>query len=94
VALRFEWDAAKALANATKHGVGFEEASTVFSDPLSSTVPDPRHSQGEARFAILGESAEGRLLAVFFTERGTDIRIISAREATRRERDSYAHGTF
>jgi uncharacterized DUF497 family protein len=94
VALRFEWDAAKALANAAKHGVGFEEASTVFSDPLSSTVPTHDTRRVRPRFAILGESTEGRLLAVFFTERGTDIRIISAREATRRERDSYAHGTF
>lgn len=92
--LDFEWDADKAATNVANHGVTFEEASTVFADPLSYSVRDPRHSRGEARFAILGQSARGRLLAVFFTERGPRIRIISAREATRRERGTYEHGTF
>lgn len=92
--LEFEWDADKAAANATSHDVTFEETSTVFADPLSYSVPDPRHSQGEARFAILGQSARGRLLAVFYTERGPRTRLISAREATRRERGTYEHGTF
>ncbi len=92
--LQFEWDAEKAARNARAHGVTFEEASTAFADPLSFSVPDPRHSRGEARFAILGRSARGRLLAVFYTERGPRTRIISAREATRRERGIYEHGTF
>ena len=92
--LEFEWDTDKAAANQAKHGVSFEEATTAFADPRSFSVPDPRHSQGEARFAILGRSARGRLLAVFFTERGARTRIISAREATRRERGTYEHGTF
>lgn len=94
MALPFEWDADKAATSLAKHGVSFEEASTVFADALSATIPDPRHSQGEARFAILGMSARGRLLAVFHTERGPRTRIISAREATRRERATYEHGTF
>ena len=93
-ALDFEWDPEKAAANLAKHDVAFEEASTVFGDPLSLTVPDPRHSQDETRFAILGMSALGRLLAVYHAERAARIRIISAREATRRERADYESGTF
>lgn len=92
--LAFEWDSDKAAANEAKHGVGFEEASTVFSDPLSLSVAAPRHSHGEARFAILGQSARGRLLVVVHTDRGLRTRLISARPATRRERDTYEHGTF
>ena len=92
MAFAFEWDRAKAAANLAKHGVSFEEASTVFGDPLSSTVADPRRSQDEERFAILGMSTRGRLLAVFYAERGERIRIISAREATRRERGDYEEG--
>ena len=94
MALEFAWDPEKAAANEAKHGVGFEEASTVFADPLSFSVPDPRHSQGEARFAILGRSARGRLLVVVHTDRGARTRLISARPATRRERGTYEHGTF
>ena len=96
MALEFEWNLDKAAANAAgSDGVAFEEASTVFADPLSvQSRPDPRHSHGEARFAILGRSARGRLLAVFYTERGPRTRLISAREATRRERGTYEHGTF
>lgn len=94
MALEFEWDLDKAAANRAKHGVAFEEAGTVFADSLSFSRPDPRHSHGAARFAILGRSARGRLLSVFYTERGSRTRIISAREATRRERGTYEHGTF
>ena len=65
VNIEFEWDPAKAAANLAKHGVSFAEASTVFRDPLSVTISDPRHSRGEERFAILGVSADGHLLAVF-----------------------------
>jgi len=89
MALSFEWDLNKAKANLAKHGVSFEEASTVFSDPLSLTIPDPAHSQLEDRFVILGHSCKGKLLVVVHTERGDNIRIISARRATRRERNAY-----
>ena len=90
MALIFEWDANKAAANVRKHGVTFAEASTVFADPHGRVVDDPRHFVGEARFALLGYSRQGRLLAVMFTERGADrIRLISARKATRTERDLY-----
>jgi len=87
--LSFEWDDQKAKANLAKHGVGFEEASTVFSDPLSLTIPDPAHSQTEDRFIILGLSHRGKLLVVVHTERGDNIRIISARPASRGERKDY-----
>jgi uncharacterized DUF497 family protein len=89
MSFQFEWDAAKAAANVAKHGVTFAEASTVFADPLSVTVPDPRHSQEERRFAIFGVSDRGRILAVLHTERAERVRLISAREATRRERAVY-----
>lgn len=89
MAIEFEWDPAKAVTNLTRHGVSFREASTVFQDPLSVTVPDPRHSQSEERFAILGISDRGRLVAVFHTERDHRVRIISARPATRLERGAY-----
>jgi len=87
--LRFEWDPRKATRNRAKHGVSFEEASSVFGDPLGWIVEDPRHSQGERRRVLLGSSERDRLLAVMFTEREGAIRVISARTATRRERTSY-----
>jgi len=87
--LRFEWDLAKAEANLRKHGVPFTEASTVFGDPLSLTVPDPDHSGREERFLLLGRSASGRLLVVTHTERAQAVRIISARAASRTERRDY-----
>jgi uncharacterized DUF497 family protein len=90
--LSFEWDDQKAKKNIKKHGVAFEEASTVFGDPLSRTIPDPVHSEEEDRFVILGESNRRRLLVVSFTDRGANIRIISARVATRRERKDYEEG--
>jgi uncharacterized protein len=77
------------MAFRQKHGVSFDEASTVFSDPLSVTIDDPQHSDDEDRFIILGESHRYRLLVVVFTERRGKIRIISARVATRRERRDY-----
>jgi uncharacterized DUF497 family protein len=80
--------------NESKHGVGFDEASTVFDDPLSITIPDPAHSRKEFRYIQLGESSVGRLLVVVFTERRTKIRIISSREATRTERKQYEEGDF
>ena len=89
MALTFEWDDAKAESNRRKHGVAFEEAATVFGDPLALTIEDPAHSLGEARFVQIGESARRRLVVVVFTERAGRIRIISARPATRREVRDY-----
>ena len=90
MALTFEWDPAKALENERKHGVTFEEASTSFGDPQSLTIADPDHSEGEDRYVLLGLSFSGRLLAIVHTERGVNIRIISARPATRREAEAYS----
>lgn len=90
--LNFEWDGRKAKVNAAKHGVSFEEAATVFADPLSLTIPDPDHSQVEERFIILGKSHTGKLLVVVHTERGDNLRIISARRASRRERKNHEEG--
>jgi uncharacterized DUF497 family protein len=85
----FEWDDKKAATNAKKHGVTFEEAATVFRDPLYLVFADPDHSAKESRFLIFGESGDGRLLVVSYTQRAKSIRLISAREATRRERKHY-----
>jgi uncharacterized DUF497 family protein len=90
--LSFEWDEGKASGNLAKHSVSFSEASTVFADPLSRTIPDPLHSDDEARFIIVGESSAGRTLVVVHTHRGEAIRIISARRATPRERKDYERG--
>lgn len=85
----FEWDGRKAAANVRKHGVSFEEAATVFSDPLSLSIPDPDHSEDEERFLLVGTSFRGDLLVVAHSERGDRIRVISARVATTRERRAY-----
>lgn len=85
----FDWDKAKAAGNLVKHGVSFEEAVTVFGDPLSDTFDDPDHSQNEQRFLIIGHSKQGRMLIVSHTDDGVTVRIISAREPTRTERKSY-----
>jgi len=88
--MKFEWDAHKAESNLGKHGVSFEEASTVFQDDFSLTGRDPDHAAArEARFVIYGLSSATRLLVVSHTERGSKIRIISARQATRLERKIY-----
>lgn len=87
--LQFEWDPQKAAHNKEKHGVTFEEATTVFADPLSATFNDPDHSQGEERFVIIGISQQHRLLMVSHTERGNRVRIISSRELTASERKQY-----
>lgn len=94
LAYQFEWDAAKAIANMQKHGVTFEQAATVLLDALALTVYDEAHSQHEERWFTLGHDANGVLLAVAHTYEamGTTslrVRIISAREATARERRSY-----
>lgn len=85
----FEWDPRKAAANLKKHGVSFEEAVTVFGDPLSMNMPDPDHSEGEQRFIVLGISVRFRRVVVAYTERPPTTRIISARLATRQERRQY-----
>ncbi len=91
--LLFEWDEQKADQNHEMHGVSFEEAATVFGDPLSLTIDDPLHSTDEERFVIIGAATglRRRVLVVVHTARGDRIRIISAREATPRERRSYEH---
>ena len=90
--LYFEWDAKKAVQNIKKHGVSFKEASTVFGDALSLTIPDPLGSVGEERFLIIGSSRSGKSLVVAHTEKEDTIRIISARPATSRERRIYEEG--
>lgn len=90
--LSFEWDEKKARSNAKKHGISFDEASTVFADTLSLTIRDPAHSEVEDRFITLGISHRNKLLVVVHTERGDNIRIISARPASRRERRTYEEG--
>lgn len=93
MALRFEWDVGKARTNLAKHGLTFEEARTVFGDPLSLTIGDPEHAgEREARFLIVGLSTGGRLVVVSHVERGDTIRIISARPAGRREKKAYEEG--
>jgi len=94
MALEFEWDPAKAATNLRKHGVSFDEAATAFADPLASTITDRAHSIDEERLVIFGTSERSRVLAVMFTERGPRVRVISAREATRPEREAYEAGTL
>jgi len=89
--MRFEWDVNKAKSNLEKHRVTFDEASTVFGDKISLTVPDPDHSDEEERLIIFGQSSGNRLLVVSFTNRGNIIRIISAREMTPSERRAYEY---
>lgn len=89
MSLLFEWDATKAEQNLKKHGVTFEEASTVFGDPFSIAIPDPLHSKDEARFVTTGSSHRRRQLVVVYTDRNERIRIISARAATPHERRKY-----
>jgi uncharacterized DUF497 family protein len=90
--MQFEWNENKAERNLSKHGVSFEEAKTVFDDPLYVDFYDPDHSEDEERYLIVGESNQGRVLIVSYTERGNSIRLISAREVTRTEREAYEEG--
>ena len=90
---RFTWDVEKARANRTKHGVAFEEALTVFADPLARIHDDPVHSTTEEREIIIGHSERGHVLLVSFCERRGTVRLISARRATRHEREDYEKGT-
>lgn len=93
MAFIFQWNKKKARQNLRKHKVSFEEASTVLGDTLSRTIDDPLHSEVEARYVIIGQSARGRLLVVVHTMRGDSIRIVSARVATRQERKDYEEGS-
>ena len=90
--MRFEWDPAKAAANLPKHGVSFDEASTVFGDSLSVSGRDLEHSEGETRYVTIGLSSEGRILVVCHTDRRNVIRIFSARPAIRKEKKIYEEG--
>jgi uncharacterized DUF497 family protein len=88
----FEWDARKAATNLRKHRVSFDDAATVFLDPLATTFPDPDHSLHERREITIGYTMKGRLVFVSHCERGERIRIISARAATRTECGQYEKG--
>ena len=90
--MAFEWDSNKAATNLAKHGVSFEEAKTVFDDPLYIDFYDLDHSDDEHRYIMIGMSEQNRLLLVAYTERGDVIRLISAREATKAERRAYEQG--
>lgn len=90
---QFDWDPEKASTNAKKHGVSFEEACSVFGDPLAVLKRDPDHSVGDMRYILLGSSVAGRLLVIAFAERPPRTRLISARPATPRERRQYEQGS-
>jgi len=90
--MKFQWDRQKAASNARKHGVAFEEATTALRDPLSATARDPNHSVEESRFVTFGVSSDSRLLVVSHTARENSIRSISARLATKGERNIYEEG--
>lgn len=90
--MKFEWDPQKANRNFKKHGVSFQEAASVLGDALSITHPDPDHSEREYWFITVGTSRLGRVLIVAHTDRGGNIRIISARKTTRQERRYYEEG--
>jgi uncharacterized DUF497 family protein len=90
--VNYEWDDEKAASNKEKHNVSFEEAATVFSDPLYVDFYDPDHSVEEHRYLIMGQSTAGRLLIVSYTERDEVVRLISAREVTSSERRAYEEG--
>ena len=93
--LKFEWDKNKAAANIKKHGIAFDEALTVFSDPVARIFYDPEHSLTEDREIIIGHSINHRLLLVCFIERSRDVvRIFSARRATKKERKDYEENSF
>lgn len=92
--MNFEWDPQKAESNQKKHGVSFQEAASVLGDALSTTYPDPDHSVREHRFITVGMSRLGRVLIVAHTDRGDNVRIISARKTTRQERRYYEESEY
>ena len=87
--MNFEWDEKKAIENQRKHGVSFDDATTVFGDPLAITYLDPLHSVDEDRYLTFGHTSQGRLIVVSHTDRNDRIRPISAREMTRKEKSDY-----
>lgn len=87
--LLFEWDPNKAKENLETHGVSFDEASTAFRDTFSLAIYDPLHSEEEDRFVLIGSSHRDRCLVIVYTERGDNIRLISVRKASRKERKQY-----
>ncbi len=94
MAMTFEWDERKARINLQRHQIDFAEAKTVFDDPFLMTFPDIDHSDGEYRYLGIGHSASGRTLVVIHTDRQSTIRIMSCREATRKEKRAYEEGDF
>jgi uncharacterized DUF497 family protein len=92
--MQFEWNPLKAATNLKKHGVSFEEAKTVFDNPLAVIFDDEAHSIDESREIIIGHSQRNRLLLVVFTERSYSIRIISTRLANRKEREDYEQNSL
>ncbi len=90
--IEFEWNEDKAKANLSKHGISFNEATTVFNDPFYVDFYDPDHSDDEDRYIMIGESQQRRLLIVSYTERRHKTRLISAREATKGEKETYEEG--
>ena len=92
MSIKFEWDPRKARRNLRKHGIDLTEASTVFADTLSITIPDPDHSEDEERWVTIGLSTRQRLLVVVHTDEGETSRLISARRADSHERRKYEEG--
>lgn len=92
--MKFEWDESKKISNFEKHGISFDEAKTIFDNPLAVIFDDPQHSIGEIREIIIGHSAQNQLIMVAFTERSGVIRIVSARLANRREANNYERNRF
>ena len=90
--MEFEWDKNKAIVNLARHSILFDEAKTVFQDPFYVVFDDPDHSFEEDRYIAIGQSAQDHLLFVSYTERGNAVRLISARKATRSERELYEQG--
>ena len=90
--MQFEWDAEKAYTNLNKHGISFDEAATVFGDPLAVTIDDPDHSEDERRFLTTGFSQRQRLIIIAHTDREGQVRIFSARDVTSAERKQYESG--
>ncbi len=87
--MKLDWDAKKAASNVRKHSVSFEEAGTVFGDPMALTFDDPDHSTGEMRFLTFGVTRTNKFVIVSYTERQDVTRIISARKMSKQERDIY-----
>jgi uncharacterized DUF497 family protein len=92
--VNYEWDAKKAKTNFRKHGVSFEEAATVFLDPLAITYPDPDHSEEEDREITIGLTTKNRVVFVSHCPRGNRTRIVGARKTTRKEREQYEEGAY